>query len=138
MKKHKRPNESNDFRCKHCRAMVSGQAIGTKQRNHCPICLYSLHVDEKVGDRKSSCRRPMMPIGLTMKKDGEIMIVSKCISCGKISANRIAGDDKESAILELLNFDVDVETEIQLRKANIPLIHDKEEVETQLFGKKTN
>jgi hypothetical protein len=78
----------------------------------------------------------MMPIGLTMKKDGEIMIVSKCISCGKISANRIAGDDKESAILELLDFDVDVETEIQLRKANIPLIHDKEEVETQLFGKK--
>ena len=133
-----RPNESKDFRCKHCRKEVTGQAIGTKQRNHCPFCLYSLHVDEKVGDRKSNCRRPMMPIGLTMKKDGEVMIVSKCTSCGKISANRIAGDDSENAILDLPNFSTDVETEIQLRKCNISLTHDKEEVETQLFGKKVS
>lgn len=131
-----KPNESKDFRCKNCRAEVSGQSIGTKQRNHCPYCLTSLHVDVNIGDRKATCQRTMKPIGLTMKKDGEIMIVHQCTGCGKISTNRIAGDDEPSAVLGLVDFDNDAATEVNLRKSNISLVRDKEDVETQLFGKK--
>ena len=118
MKKHIRANESEDFRCKHCKLEVPGTAIGTKQRNHCPICLYSLHVDESIGDRKSTCHGSMKPISLTSKKDGEIMIVHKCEKCGKKSNNRIAGDDNTDAILALADD------------------HSRDEINIQLFGRK--
>lgn len=121
MKKHFRENESEDFRCRHCKQEVAGQAIGTKQRNHCPHCLYSLHVDESIGDRKSPCHGSMKPIGLTTKKDGEIMIIHECQTCGKISNNRIAGDDDTDAILALAEV-----------SSNIS----RENVEIQLFGKR--
>jgi len=120
MKKHYHENESEDFRCKHCKAEVPGTAIGTRQRNHCPFCLYSLHVDESIGDRRSECHGSMKPIGLTTKKDGEIMIVHRCEKCGKISNNRIAGDDDTDKIIALLNPSSGIELE---------------DLSTQLFGK---
>jgi DNA-directed RNA polymerase subunit RPC12/RpoP len=121
MKKHYRENESEDFRCKHCRAEVPGTAIGTRQRNHCPICLYSLHVDDGIGDRKSTCQGSMKPTGLTTKKDGEIMITHICDKCGKISNNRIAGDDDTEIILKLAK-----------SSSHIDIV----ELQTQLFGYK--
>jgi DNA-directed RNA polymerase subunit RPC12/RpoP len=123
MKKHYKKNESDDFVCKNCKQLVSGTSFGTKQRNHCPYCLYSFHIDEKIGDRESSCRGLMKPIGLTTKKDGEIMIIHECQKCGKISNNRIAGDDNTDTILEL---------------AKISPTIDIEEVKIQLFGKRPN
>lgn len=45
----------------------------------------------------------MNPIGLTLRNDGELMIVHRCLSCGKIAPNRIAGDDMPEAVLSLLN-----------------------------------
>jgi len=44
----------------------------------------------------------MKPIGLRFKYDGELMIVHWCLSCGKISNNRIAGDDIPEVILTLI------------------------------------
>jgi DNA-directed RNA polymerase subunit RPC12/RpoP len=114
MNKHTRANESEDFRCKHCKIEVPGTAIGTKQRNHCPSCLYSLHVDESIGDRKSTCHGSMKPVGLTAKKDGEIMLVHRCEKCGKVSNNRIAGDDNTDAILALADEETIDEIRIQL------------------------
>jgi hypothetical protein len=43
-----------DFTCKHCGAFVSALSVasGVINRNHCPFCLYSRHVDLfKAGDR---------------------------------------------------------------------------------------
>ena len=69
------------------------KAPGTRNRNHCPFCLCSSHVDVSVGDRQSTCRGVMHPIGKLYKKDGEEMLVHKCEKCGFIRKNRIAGDD---------------------------------------------
>jgi hypothetical protein len=44
----------------------------------------------------------MEPIGLRFKHDGELMIVHRCLSCGKISVNRIAGDDTAHIVLTLI------------------------------------
>jgi len=44
----------------------------------------------------------MKPIGLTGKQDGEVMIIHLCLQCGKISCNRIAGDDNSYVITQLL------------------------------------
>lgn len=127
--KRKKRNESETFRCRHCKKEVSGKSIGTKQRNHCPYCLYSLHVDIKVGDRLSKCQSQMRPIGLTLRPDEEVMIVHRCLGCKKISLNRIAGDDNPETILSLVNPEINTDT-------NIELVKDKEDVLSQLYGKK--
>ena len=100
------------FICANCgKEVTSTESIGTHQRNHCPFCLWSKHVDEVPGDRKSDCFGDMMPIALTFKEEGmdkygkkrqgEIMLVHKCQKCGKVSLNRIAGDDDEKAIMKI-------------------------------------
>jgi DNA-directed RNA polymerase subunit RPC12/RpoP len=98
----KRQELEEGFICIHCGAPVAHAAWGTHHRNHCPHCLYSRHVDIKVGDRSCLCRGPMEPIALWQKHDGEIMIIHRCKQCGTIKANRCAGDDNPEALLLLI------------------------------------
>jgi DNA-directed RNA polymerase subunit RPC12/RpoP len=86
-------NPPQRFTCRHCGKEVDLDAPGTKNRNHCPFCLFSVHVDEQVGDRKSQCQGLMEPIGKFLRPNGEEVIIHKCTECGKLSNNRIAGDD---------------------------------------------
>jgi hypothetical protein len=86
---------------------------GVNNRNHCPYCLWSCHLDLfAAGDRLSACKGQMRPIGLTMKKSrnkyrleagGELMLVHACIECGTLSINRIAADDVPESIMEAFN-----------------------------------
>ncbi|MFC4015997.1 RNHCP domain-containing protein [Nonomuraea purpurea] len=93
---------ANDFRCVGCRLDVSLDAPGTAHRNHCPNCLASLHVDRRVpGDRASECRGRMEALGLSVRPDGEWLIIHQCLSCGELSANRIAGDDNPLTLMRL-------------------------------------
>ncbi|KRV49999.1 RNHCP domain protein [Wenjunlia vitaminophila] len=95
-------HRGNAFRCVGCRLEVSPDAPGTAHRNHCPTCLTSLHVDHRVpGDRASGCRGRMEALSLSVRQDGEWMIIHHCLSCGELSANRIAGDDNALALVRL-------------------------------------
>jgi DNA-directed RNA polymerase subunit RPC12/RpoP len=139
------------FVCEKCRHLVFLKALGTAHRNHCPFCLYSKHLDEKIsGDRKSLCGGLMEPLGLTFKhegidkftgeeKQGELMVVHRCLGCGKISLNRIAGDDEPEAILQVFKKSLKISSAFrqELEKKGIKLAgkKDKEEIRTQLFGK---
>jgi hypothetical protein len=78
----------------------------------------------------SGCGARMKPIGLSYKKDGELMIVHQCLNCGKISPNRIAGDDNSYNIVSLL------EESNRPTNSNIRLLtqEDKEMVLTTLYG----
>ena len=89
------------FVCARCGATVVVEAAGTRQRNHCPSCLHSLHVDITVGDRRSLCRGLMEPIALWVRDDGEVSLLHRCGRCGVIRANRVAGDDDEEMIRRL-------------------------------------
>ena len=89
------------FECINCHEWVKFEAWGTKNRNHCPYCLYSLHIDLNTGDRLSSCGGLMKPIGKFLKPDGEVMLVHQCEKCGIIRKNRIAGDDSFKIIENL-------------------------------------
>ncbi|MBI2414686.1 RNHCP domain-containing protein [candidate division WWE3 bacterium] len=93
---------TGSFKCINCSKTVSLQAWGTKNRNHCPFCLYSAHVDVRIGDRKSACRGPMAPIGKIYKPDGEEVLVHQCQKCQEIRKNRVAGDDS-MGLIEKLN-----------------------------------
>ena len=89
------------FLCTHCHNTIPGSAPGTIHRNHCPHCLWSLHVDLKTGDRRSSCRGPMEPIAIGIQSNGEWSIVHRCTRCGMIRMNRIAGDDNEVLLVSM-------------------------------------
>ncbi|WP_017589407.1 RNHCP domain-containing protein [Nocardiopsis ganjiahuensis] len=93
---------AESFRCAHCRLDVPLRALGTAHRNHCPHCLTSLHVDGRVpGDRAADCRGRMEAAGVSTRPDGEWLIVHRCLSCGELSANRVAGDDNARALVRI-------------------------------------
>ncbi|MCL4507576.1 MAG: RNHCP domain-containing protein [Chloroflexi bacterium] len=106
-------NAGEDFVCMYCHNIVSVQAPpgSCHNRNHCPRCLSSRHLDlYAAGDRLSACKARMRSIGLTLKRtprkyatleQGELMIVHQCEGCGKVSINRIAADDDDEAILSV-------------------------------------
>lgn len=134
------------FLCANCGKGIKATGfIGTKNRNHCPFCLYSKHVDILPGDRKENCRGLMEPVGLTFKhegegKQGEIMLVHQCLKDKKISINRIAGDDNPEEILKVFDqsLNLDQETKDDIKDQGIDLLDlkDKPEILTQLYGKK--
>jgi len=94
-------NHPNIFVCSHCGLPVSQNAPGTKNRNHCPQCLWSRHLDEIPGDRKNPCKGNMRPIAISVNKQGEWSILHRCETCGVIRINRIAGDDNEFQLLAI-------------------------------------
>lgn len=91
----------------------------------------------------------MKPIGLIFKNlrqnpytgriSGELMIVHQCLVCGKISSNRIAGDDdsiKVASLLEETN-KLSKKTTNKLASMGINKLltqKDKQEVPTTLYG----
>ena len=87
--------------CDACGRPVAPSDSGTRNRNHCPYCLSSKHVDLRPGDRRSGCRGIMEPIGIWVQPDGEWRILHRCTRCGVIRSNRIAGDDSEAQLLRL-------------------------------------
>lgn len=70
-------------------------------RNHCPQCLYSLHVDDVIpGDRMNNCHGLMEPIGLKQTSKG-YMIIHRCQICGAIKNNQVLSDDVWERVIEL-------------------------------------
>jgi hypothetical protein len=125
------------FTCKRCQAAVPTEPSisGVLNRNHCPYCLWSRHVDYlQPGDRMSACKAIMQPIGLTLKRRknkygewefGELMVIHCCNDCGKISINRIAADDQVERLMELFSesLSLSVNTLNQLESNGIEILH---------------
>ena len=96
-----RRNEADAFNCRHCGRPVPPQAYGSHHRNHCPHCLWSLHVDETVGDRRCACRGKMEPIAVWVRDDGEWALIHRCTACGTLRSNRTAADDNPWAMMSV-------------------------------------
>jgi len=140
-----------DFRWAHCHAILSCAHLlsGVNNRNHCPYCLWSCHLDlYAAGDRLSACKAPMKPIGLTMKRGrnkyqrearGELMLIHECAECRTLSINRIAADDDSATVFavfqESLTHGHELHT-ICMQYGIVPLnAEDREIVYTQLYGR---
>jgi hypothetical protein len=90
------------FKCVHCRAFIGPTISGGKHRNHCPLCLYSRHVDGgRPGDRASDCGAKMAPIARFTRPNGEPMVLHRCLGCGFERNNRLAADDNMLLFEEL-------------------------------------
>lgn len=140
----KKEHDAGGFKCSHCkRWVVINSYMGTVNRNHCNICLWSKHVDENKGDRKAECLGGMRPVGLTFKhegigRQGEIMLVHECAQCARVSINRIAGDDDNEKIVSIYrDSQSDVALMNALKAQHIQLLTSKDasEINMQLFGK---
>ena len=87
-----------EFICKQCGRKV--HKLGYTARDHCPYCLYSLHVDKNPGDRKNNCHGLLEPIGIEKFKD-TYKILYCCKKCKKSHKNIMAKDDDMNKIIEL-------------------------------------
>lgn len=140
---------TSDFRCKHCHYYVSTNPIlsGVNNRNHCPYCLYSRHLDlNRAGDRLAACKEKMRPVALALKQthkkygynQGELMLVHQCLECNRISINRIAADDDAEMIISIFrsSLTLDMHIRAQIDRNSIQILNETETdiLYTRLFG----
>jgi hypothetical protein len=134
-----------------CHNFVSAETAlsGVQNRNHCPYCLASRHLDLfEAGDRLSACKAPMRPVALTLKKtnkkyvgsqSGELMLVHQCQDCGRVSINRIAADDNVAAVLEIFegSRQLDLNLMLVLTRSGISILEAGHQllVHEQLLGR---
>ena len=90
-----------DFICEHCGAHVEGDGY----TNHCPVCLWSKHVDENPGDRAATCGAMMEPIAIEGSSP-DYIVVHRCIRCGIERRNKITPQDSTTAVLALVEHKV--------------------------------
>ena len=149
----RRSHSCEDFKCAHCHYIVSSAHLlsGVNNRNHCPYCLWSRHLDLiAAGDRLSACKAPMQPVALTVKRRrdkyghgrGELMLVHLCVDCDDVSINRIAADDDAPTLLDIFSTSFSLPSRIHalllvndidiLASDSLPL------VQLQLFGQAAN
>lgn len=78
------------FACVHCGRPIPPH--GRSARDHCPHCLWGLHVDDRVpGDRASTCRAPLEPVGVDRKGEKWILVY-QCTGCGATRRNQVLLD----------------------------------------------
>lgn len=86
IKKFQRKKE--DFLCEKCGAHVLGDGF----TNHCPMCLWSKHVDIYPGDRKAVCGGLMKPVGVEVHGT-KYSIVHVCTNCKHRRKNKSSKKD---------------------------------------------
>lgn len=87
-----------DFVCKNCNQFVEGNGY----TNHCPKCLYTLHVDKYPGDRQELCHGLMKPIDIVTKGGEPKHVIHKCSICKIVKQNILSTSDSRQAIIDVM------------------------------------
>ena len=87
------------FICAHCGRQVA--PLGYTSRNHCPFCLWSLHLDENPGDRASECKGPLRPVTTEPHPKRGFIVTLRCEKCGALRRNKAAEDDDRNLLIRL-------------------------------------
>lgn len=107
-----------NFTCENCGSRVEGNGY----TNHCPKCFYSKHVDINPGDRSCSCGGLMRPIEI-LQKNGEFIILHKCLKCGFERKNKLNEKDDMDSFFKLVenisNNELKNNTDFLLNKKNV-------------------
>jgi len=85
-----------DFVCGNCGTKVKGSGY----TNHCPVCLWSKHVDNSPGDRASTCQGLMQPVAVRVTRDGYDLL-HRCVVCKYEKWNMTSSEDHFELILKL-------------------------------------
>lgn len=81
------------FICRNCGASV--MPLGYSSRDHCPFCLYSLHVDNLPGDRASECGGTLVPVSAQADAKKGYIITYRCRTCNAVRRCRAAHEAKQ-------------------------------------------
>ena len=74
------------FVCSHCGKTVL--PLKKTSRDHCPFCLWSLHLDVLPGDRANDCGGEMKPYYAEPDPKKGFVIYYRCQKCGQTHRNR--------------------------------------------------
>ena len=77
------------FTCANCGTEVE-PTKHDMPRNHCPLCLHSLHVDINPGDRANKCGGILQPVGVETSGKKGYVIVYRCERCGEMPLAKTA------------------------------------------------
>ena len=89
-----------EFICINCGTKV--KPLKYSSRDHCPNCLYSIHIDINPGDRLNTCNGILKPIGIEKYKK-IYKILYKCEKCNAEHKNIMAKDDNMDEIIKISN-----------------------------------
>ena len=89
----------NGFICRNCGETV--KPLGYTSRDHCPYCLYSIHIDVVPGDRANTCLGTLKPISVETNPKKGYVIVYQCDKCNEIKRNKAAEDDDFNVLLDI-------------------------------------
>ena len=78
----------NVFVCLNC--VYELKPLGITSRDHCPHCLYSLHVDINPGDRMNTCRGLLRPVQVITDSKKGYIIIYRCEKCNQLVRNKAA------------------------------------------------
>jgi len=85
-----------NFTCINCGKQIEGNGY----TDHCPYCLFSVHVDVNPGDRKEKCHGVMKPIKVYTERNNFI-IYYECQKCGLKKRVKAASSDNREALFSL-------------------------------------
>lgn len=92
---------TDTFACVRCGLTVTGAAPDGVRRNHCPSCLYSLHVLDHAAGGRSACGSRMAPISIAVLRGGDWMVIHRCTRCGELTSNPICQDDNQLILMRM-------------------------------------
>ena len=94
--------QKNDsgFTCTHCGREVLPNEVTS--RDHCPFCLYSLHVDVFPGDRANPCGGELVPLSAEPHPKKGFVILYQCKKCGQKVRNKAALSGQQQDDTDLL------------------------------------
>lgn len=93
--------KDENFICENCGHMVN--KLNYTARDHCPVCLFSKHIDILPGDRENKCHGLLKPIGIEKFKN-TYKILYECEKCHEKHKNIMATDDNMDLIIELSKY----------------------------------
>ncbi|MCP2258130.1 RNHCP domain-containing protein [Streptoalloteichus tenebrarius] len=89
------------FTCVWCGLAVTALTPDGHRRNHCPSCLHSCHVLDQVDGGPSECQSRMTPISIAVLRNGDWMVIHRCVRCDELTANRAQVDDNQLILMRL-------------------------------------
>ncbi|MFE7132213.1 RNHCP domain-containing protein [Streptomyces sp. NPDC057638] len=92
---------TNTFTCVRCGLTVTAVDPDGNPRHHCPSCLHSQHVQDHVDGGASDCRSRMTPISIAVLRDGDWMLIHRCVRCGELTSSPVAPDDNQLILMQL-------------------------------------
>lgn len=103
----------NGFVCKRCKADI--KPLGYTSRDHCPICLTSIHIDINPGDRANDCLGVLTPVDIKIDNKKGYIINYKCEKCKQLHNNKAAKDDNLATLFSIMNKTYDLRLKTLLK-----------------------